>query len=255
VEGSLLPAADLEPVVVAVSNIDNVNGLGVYAASRQGDLDNVAGNVALASLKFEAVGPTEPPEGQTTVIHLQNVKLGAKGGLEVPVAGLVDLEVIIKPAETPDNGDIIGTVKVEARADDNQAGHGVTAEGGLGGVLSTTTETDGDFFIDDAPADTYTVTANSPGFLAASCTDVVHTTDALTSLVEVTLLAGDIDDSGMIDVTDAVAIGAVFGSTDPEISDLNLDGIVDILDLILMAANFSQTSAGHPWVCQLATEL
>ena len=255
VEGSLLSATDLEPVVVAVSNINNVDGLAAYAASRQGDLDNVAGNVALASLKFEAVGPTEPPEGQTTVIHLQNVKLGAKGGLEVPVAGLVDLEVIIKPDETPADGDIIGTVKVEARADDNQAGHEVMAEGGLGGVLSTTTETDGDFFINDAPADTYTVTANSPGFLAASCTDVVHTADSLTSLVEVTLLAGDIDDSGVIDVTDAVAIGAVFGSTDPEISDLNLDGIVDILDLILMAANFSQTSAGHPWICQLETEL
>jgi hypothetical protein len=255
VEGSLLPGADLEPVVVAVSNINNVDGLAAYAASRQGDLDNVAGNVALASLKFEAVGPTEPPEGQTTAIHLQNVKLGAKGGVEVPVAGLVDLEVVIKPDGTPDDGDIVGNVKVEARAVDNQTGHEVIAEDSLGSMLSAFTEANGDFFINDAPADTYTVTANSPGFLAASCMDVVHTTDALTSLADVTLLAGDIDDSGGIDVTDAVAIGAVFGNTDPEISDLNLDGIVDILDLILMAANFLQTSAGNPWVCQPATEL
>jgi hypothetical protein len=251
VDGSLLPGTAMEPVVVAVSNIDAAAGLVQYAASRQGNLvDNLAGNVVLATLRFEAVGPTEPPEGQTTVIHLQNVKLGAKGGIEVPVSGLVDLEVIIRPDNVPGIGDINGNVKVEARAADNQAGHEVTAAGDLGGVLTAATDTNGDFLINNAPADTYTVTANSPGFLAATCTGVVHTTDALTTLNDVTLLAGDINDSGIIDITDAVAIGAVLGSTDPEVADLNLDGVVDILDLILMAANFGQDSAGNPWVCQ-----
>ena len=250
VDGSLVPGTAMEPVVVAVSNIDAAAGLVQYAASRQGNLDNLAGNVVLATLRFEAVGPTEPPEGQTTVIHLQNVKLGAKGGIEVPVSGLVDLEVIIKPDETAGEGDITGNVKVEARAADNQAGHEVTATGDLGGVLTAATDTNGDFLINNAPADTYAVTANSPGFLAATCTGVVHTTDALTTLNEVTLLAGDINGDNVIDITDAVAIGAVFGSTDPEVADLNADGVVDILDLILMAANFGQDSAGNPWVCQ-----
>ena len=70
------------------------------------------------------------------------------------------------------------------------------------------------------------------------------------------MLAGDIDDSGNIDVTDAVAIGSVFGSTTPgEVADLNADGVVDVLDLVLMGVNFGQTSAGNPWVCQLPTEL
>ena len=73
----------------------------------------------------------------------------------------------------------------------------------------------------------------------------------MTSLTGVTLLAGDIDGNGTIDITDAVAIGAAFGSTTPgEVADLNTDGIVDVLDLVLMAVNFGQTSAGNPWVCQ-----
>ncbi|MEW5957222.1 MAG: dockerin type I domain-containing protein [Chloroflexota bacterium] len=250
IEGSLLPGTAMEPVVVAVSNINAAEGLVQYAASRQGDLDNLSGNVVLATLRFEAVGPTEPPEGQTTVIHLQNVKLGAKGGIEVPVAGLVDLEVIIRADDVAEEGDITGNVTVEARAADNQAGHEVSAAGDLGGLLADTTDANGDFLINNAPADTYTVTADSPGFLAATCTGVVHTTTALTTLADVTLLAGDIDGNGSIDITDAVAIGAVFGSADPQAADLNLDGVVDILDLILMAANFGQTSVANPWVCQ-----
>jgi hypothetical protein len=255
-ENSLVPGTDLEPVVNPVNEIDNELGLVRYAASRQGNVENLLGNVVLATLSFEAVGATEPPEGQTTTIHLESAKLGAKGGIEVPVVGLVDLEVIIREdGNIPGKGDIDGKVTVEARAEDNQAGHTVTAMGDLGGELMVTTDDNGQFFFNNAPADTYTVTANSDGFLAATCGGVEHSTDALTTLAEVMLLAGDIDDSGEIDITDAVAIGAVFGSTAPQVADLNVDGEVDVLDLILMAANFGQTSAGNPWVCQSSTEL
>lgn len=255
VDGSLVSSSVMEPVVTAVSEINNVDGLVTYAASRQGDLDNLTGNVALASFNFEAVSATG--EGETTLIHLQNVKLGAKGGIEVPVSGLVDLEVVIiddGSSEEPGPGDITGTVKVEARADDNQADHEVKAIGDLGTELTDLTDADGTFLIKDAPADTYDVVANSAGFLKATCADVVHTTDALTTLEEVTLLAGDIDDSGEIDITDAAAIGIVFGTAD-DVADLNDDGSVNILDLILLGANFGQTSDANPWLCQLLTEL
>jgi hypothetical protein len=258
-EGSLVSGSEIEPVVVAVNEIDNEAGTVKYAASRQGNLENLVGDVVLATLSFEAVGATEPPEGQTTTVHLLSAKLGAKGGVEVPVAGLVDLDVIISEDGGGGNGegDMVGNVTVEGRAADNQAGHSVTAMGDLGGELAATTDANGDFLIEDAPADTYTMTANSAGFLAAACTGVEHVADALTTLADVTLLAGDIDDSGQIDITDAVAIGAAFGSTDPgEVSDLNVDGVVDILDLILMSVNFGQTSIDNPWVCQApATEL
>ena len=62
------------PVVVALSSFEE--GIVRWAASREGDLDNVSGDVVLATLTMEAVGPTEPPEGQTTTIGLNNVRLG-----------------------------------------------------------------------------------------------------------------------------------------------------------------------------------
>ncbi len=255
VDGSLMSGNDMEPVVVAVSEVDNEAGMVRWAASRQGDLDNLVGDVVLATLSFEAVGATEPPEGTTTIIDLDSAKLGAKGGIEIPVAGLVDLEVIIREHGANGEGDMVGNVKVEGRADDNQAGHDVTGVSDASEV-SALTEANGDFLIDEAPGGIYDLTANSPGFLAAACEDVDHSFFVLTTLEAVTLLAGDIDDNGEIDITDAVAIGAVFDSTEPGvIADLNIDGVVDILDLILMSVNYGQTSVDNPWVCQLGTEL
>ncbi len=247
ISDSLASGKALEPVVIARSNVDNTDGRVEYAASRKGDIQNLSGDVVLATMRFEAVGPTEPPEGQTTTIHLENVKLGAKGGIEVPVSGLVDLEVIIVDGTVPGRGDIAGNVKVEARADDNQAGHTVEVFGTT--TLSDTTEANGDFWIDNAPADTYDVTADSAGFLSATCTGVEHTSDALTTLNDVVLLAGDINGDDIIDITDAVAIGSAFGSGAGEVADLNLDNTVDVLDLILMAVNYGQTAADNPWGC------
>jgi hypothetical protein len=243
VTGSLVPGDTLEPVVIALSQIDNASGVAAWAASRQGDLPDVPGDVVLASLTMEATGATEPPEGETTTIDLQNVKLGSRGGFEVDVAGLVPLDVIIR--ERIPDGDIAGNVKVEGRVDDNQAGHSVEFEGGL---PSETTDALGDFLFADVEFGTYNLTANSPGFLAATCTGLVHDADP-TVLNDLTLLAGDINDDDIVDVTDAVGIGSAFGGADP-VADLNADGIVDVLDLILMSANFGQTAATNPWDCQ-----
>jgi hypothetical protein len=244
---SLVPGDTLEPLIITKKDIDNGSGVASWAASRQGDLENVPGNVLLAQITLEAVGATEPPEGQTTLIDLQNVLLGRKGGIEVDIGGLVPLAIIIKDKE-PESGDITGNVKVEGRAEDNQAGHSVQF---FVSLVSTLTDALGDFSFFDVEFGTHTMTANSDGFLAATCTDLVHDTDP-TVLADVTLLAGDIDDSGEVDITAAVAIGSIFGGppTADIPADLNDDGIVNVLDSILMSVNFGQTSAGNPWICQ-----
>lgn len=248
IEGSLLPGVDLEPTIVAVSEITAETGRVAYAASRQGAVDNLAGNITLATLRFEAVSPTEP---ETTRIHLENVKLGAKGGLEVPVGGLVDLELIIKQPVVLDSR-IEGQILAQARPD--QAGHEVVAAGLSAPPLMAQTDSEGHFVIENAPADTYMVTANRSGFLQAICEGVVHQAETVTTLQPVTLLAGDIDNNGEIDITDAVMIGLALNSpTGP--AELNGDGIVDILDLILMAVNYGQTTTANPWQCQLPVEL
>ncbi len=236
VDGTLVLNPDF--AVVAKSEASDI-ALEV-AASRQGDVEDLTGPLTLLTWTFEANVVTEP---DATPFTLTGVKLGRKGGVDVPVDNVIGLEVVIADVV---GGSIIGQVTVEGRAGDNQAGHTVVGDGDL----STTTDATGDFSFAGVEFGTYNFKANSPGFLAATCESVVHDTD-LTVLNAVVLLAGDIDDSGQIDVTDAVAIGAVFGSTTPgEVADLNADNVVDILDLILMAVNFGQTSTDNPWVCQ-----
>ena len=213
------------------------------AASQKGDVGDVIDStepITLLTVEFQADAATEP---DSTSLTLSQVRLGRKGGFDVPVETINDLELVVVNLT---NGDMKGNVKVEGRGDDNQAGHSVVSEGDL----SALTETNGDFSLVEAEFGTYDLTAKSPGFLAATCEGVVHES-AETPLEGAELLAGDIDDSGGIDITDAVAIGADFGNASSgKVSDLNIDDEVDILDLILMAANYGQTSEDNPWICQ-----
>jgi hypothetical protein len=223
--------------VLAVNNL----GPGLYeiAASREGDVADLLGPITLATVELQANAVTDP---DSSLLALSGVKLGRKGGIDVAVAQQVDLAVVVIDVT---GDDIVGNVKVEGRATDNQAGHTVEGAG-----LSTSTDVDGSFTFAGIEFGTYTFTADSPGFLAATCEDVVHAS-GLTILADVVLLAGDLNSDNVIDVADAVAIGLVFGSTEPgEIADLNVDGVVDILDLILMSVNYDQTSLGNPWICQ-----
>lgn len=236
VDGSLA----LSPDFPVVARLDVGDGLIQVAASREGDVDDLTGPLTLLSAEFQAQVVTEPDSAS---FNLMGVKVGRKGGNNVPVAQIIGLNVMVLGQQT---GSIAGNVKVQGRADDNQAGHAVDNFAGL----LTMTDSFGDFVFESVEFGLYTLTASHPGFLAATCTDLSHQSE-LTVLASVTLLAGDIDDSGEIDVADAVAIGAVFGSTTPgETANLNDDPEVDVLDLILMAANFGQTSAGNPWICQ-----
>ncbi len=251
VEDSLSPGSVTEPVVNPIRVIDNEAGQVRFAASRQGDLENLTGNIVLATLTFEAVGATEPPSGQTTTIALDDVRLGAKGGVSITVAGIVDLALIIQEDDSlPGLGDIIGVATVEGRDADNQAGHTITLIDELDNEILISTNDEGDFWFDDISAGTYDISANRDGFLVARCEDLSHAEATLTELLAVNLLAGDIDSDEVIDISDAVAIGQSLGETD-SVADLNADQSVDVIDLILMATNYGQTSGDNPWTCQL----
>jgi hypothetical protein len=147
-------------------------------------------------------------------------------------------------------GGVVSRILAEGRPADRQNGHQLTALDSAGIPLTGLTAADGSLTLADVPAGQYRLLAQSPGFLAAGC-DMVIEGGVLASLSEATLLAGDLDSSGEVDLIDAVTIGTVFGSTQPGgLADLNLDGVVDILDFVLLAANFGQSAAANPWLCQ-----
>jgi len=85
-----------------------------------------------------------------------------------------------------------------------------------------------------------TVTANHTGFLSAQWV-VDQPGASQLVLPNLTLLNGDVNSDGQINILDMAYIGARFGSQDAP-ADLNADGRVNIIDLVLAASNFGQTA-------------
>lgn len=82
-------------LLVALESSDNEVGRLDFAASRQEDVPNFTEDVVFVAVTFMA----KPVIKQvTTTLALQNVKLGAKGGIDVP-ASTRDLRVVVEPQD------------------------------------------------------------------------------------------------------------------------------------------------------------
>ena len=106
-------------------------------------------------------------------------------------------------------------------------------------VAATSVSLDGTFTL-TAPAGTYTAVASSGGFLNAQAS-VTLTGGNTTTQTTISLPAGDIDGSGVIDQFDAMTIGMNYNSSEPSIADLNNDGVINVLDLESLAQNYRKT--------------
>jgi hypothetical protein len=80
------------------------------------------------------------------------------------------------------------------------------------------------------------IVIDAPGHLACA---VTGTTEAA-----VILRAGDVNDDGQIDLTDAVFVGIAVSQNQPELADVNGDQVVDIYDLIAVGRNYGRHSGG-----------
>lgn len=237
VGGSLSPGSQMEPSVVGVSQIDNVAGSISFATSRRGDVAELAGDIVLATVRFTALAPT-----QATTISIDGVVLGNKLAHEVPYGYTQDLTLAITGAA---GATVRGHVMLEGRANGQWDGAVVTIDST---TLEAITNPDGSFEFVSVPPGIYTFRADADGYLEAVCENL-QVVAPLTTLMPVELLAGDVNGDGLIDIVDAVAIGAAFGdpASNPA-ADLNDDGAVNVLDLILMAVNFG-AEAPTVWAC------
>jgi hypothetical protein len=80
-------------LLVVVASFDNELGWMNFAASRREEVPNFMEDVVFVVVTFEAKPVEQKVE---TTIKLRNVKLGAKGGIDVP-ASTRDLTVVIEP--------------------------------------------------------------------------------------------------------------------------------------------------------------
>lgn len=237
IEDSVAPGPALEPALVARRQVEPLSGALTYAISRQGEVEGLSGNVTLAILVFKQITPT-----LQTSVSLDNVILGDKTGAVITVEQLTPLT--LAPAPPPLN--VTGFAAAEGAP--QHTGLRVNAAPLNGTALSQLTEPDGRFSFFNLPPGSYQFSVEKEGYLAATC--AVVTPAASVQLAPVTLRAGDVDGNGQIELADAVAIGLAMNTPSPSALDFNVDGRIDILDFILLAANYGQTSAENPWLCQ-----
>jgi hypothetical protein len=88
-----------------------------------------------------------------------------------------------------------------------------------------------------APAGTYTVKAGAEGFLSAQGPATL-TAGATTTMPQISLSAGDINNNGVVDQFDAMTIGMSYNTITPAAADLNCDNTINVLDLELLAGNY-----------------
>ncbi len=165
------------------------------------------------------------------------------GGTEIGSTGVSSLEYPL--VVTPAGFTVSGYVQAYT------SGATVTLATGV----STTTDVDGKFtFANVLPAD-YSLVVTAKSALPRTI-PVTVATDVLVapSTNKITLMYGDINNSGKIDVSDLGIVKSLFNrlSNAPDFNinaDLNDSGKIDVSDIGLLKSLFSKTSANYaPWV-------
>lgn len=104
--------------------------------------------------------------------------------------------------------------------------------------LTAVTSQSGDFRIEGVPSGTRELRAEMAGYLPQ-----VHALEVLagrtTTLLDLQLRAGDINQDDTVDLFDLVAVSSRYGLQGPAyIEDLNADGEINLYDLVLVSANY-----------------
>lgn len=253
-----------DPAVVQVvdADADADNGIQVLvdAAWLGGQVeinqvDNEAGSIQLEVGQVECV-PVDDTEGwrQIAVIEWQGL---AEGEFSLS-AGKTTEFILGDGIRTSPNEVAAGTVSVRAQGQiqgsvflQGQTVHkdiDVVASLSAGLGDQTVTASDGTFLLLTSQGEGfYTVIASRPGYLSAqSSTPVQVTLGHSATIAPVTLLGGDVNNDGRVDVRDLSFVAWHFEQYDPA-ADINGDGQVDILDLTITASNYGQQGP-TPWV-------
>ncbi|MCB0212731.1 MAG: hypothetical protein KDJ52_25535 [Anaerolineae bacterium] len=267
--------------------IDEVNGTITFVASRQGDMAGLINDVPLftfdvtaantsgtATFNFEGEKLSDPYANSLEVATESFTLIIGNATPEPtsdPVPEPTDTptpqpsatptdQPIPEPTDTPEPTDptpqptsdpadtttIFGQVDLPGRANSDLSD--VTVSVGVQGSLSTNANANGTYSLANVPAGNAAITADAPGYLAATCNATNLSTPEV-SLADVSLVSGDVNDDNVVDVTDATAVGVTFEQTGPNLSaDINKDEIVDIFDLVLVSINFGQDGP-QIWEC------
>jgi len=141
------------------------------------------------------------------------------------------------PSQAPDKARIVGKIILQGRM-----AHGGTKVT-VGDWPPVTTVFDGSYTVPNVPIGQYSIKAVRPGYLSAEGYVTITAAGETKTLPPVTMIAGDLNQDGRIDLFDLVLMTAAFaaqGVVEPH-ADLTGDGRVDLFDMTLVGNNLGQT--------------
>ncbi|HEX77196.1 MAG TPA: PKD domain-containing protein [Dehalococcoidia bacterium] len=187
------------------------------------------GTFAIITLRAGTTSGTAP-------LDLSNVIVGDIQANEVPIeTGSGDVELFGLDATV-----ISGQVLLQGRS--HHDGPTLLIDGE---PVTTISDVEGNYFIPAPPGVPHTIAITMPGYLSITKSAVVGEAGKIKPLPPVTLLAGDADGNGVIDIYDLVTIAANFNTSPPgdETADINGDQVVDIYDLVLVGMNLGKAES------------
>ncbi len=207
-----------------------------FAVSLQSPETAVSGDVTLGSIGYDTDDPG------TALLTLDALLLGDINGQEIPDSLAANPDATITIVDL-----LLASFEGEAK---REAGADLTADITVlaDGEVPDTTGTAGGYFTfsyaEETVATDATLEVSAPGHLGCVTPDLGLPDDAHTVLTPITLLAGDVNGDGDINLTDAsIIVSARFGDpVDPgHMPDLDEDGRISILDLIHVGRNYGAT--------------
>ena len=197
----------------------------------------VTGSGTLARMSYNV---SDDAYGEV-VITADNVVFSDQYGTALDSAHQGAVITVEHPVFITGGGTVDGSVSMPL--DVNPAGTVITLENENGDLVTITVNDDGTFSITDLKDGTYRVWAdNSPYF--SGCTEIEVVDGQLASIGSITLLNGDVNGDGIIDIGDVTLLAWYFGMPTADVPesqrrvDLNSDGTVNIQDLAIVGANF-----------------
>ncbi|MBQ2938059.1 MAG: cadherin-like beta sandwich domain-containing protein [Clostridia bacterium] len=122
-------------------------------------------------------------------------------------------------------------------------------------IATTETKEDGTFIVEVEDIEKYDIVVIKKGYLSYRVTEIDVVKGEKTVLDEYSLIAGDVVETGEIEIDDLVALNDNYGEVITEaneetkaIFDLNEDGVVDKLDRNILKKNYSKKAETVTWV-------
>jgi hypothetical protein len=229
-----IPSADIfKPDPVIINRRPHNENL-MYVVSQSGTNPPVKTNGKIFTISMNA-----QKVGQATLNCTAKGIDGTGKEFTLPFVGVVvDVQNLVAGT-----GNIKGIVHYSHKPD---GGATITLSNADQAVIATaTTQSDGSFIMTGVAVGTYTIRAESPGYLYAQGNVVVASQQTVTKAA-VKLLAGDLVTTApvVIDELDVIQLALNYGLTVPPASaaaDLNADNVVSLADLNALAENLRKT--------------